>query len=347
MEIIKETPWSRIRRQNSVDKEFLEIVGNGKPTGSVLEETIVVSATLWISVQKWHSRIRLQILSCSRVREMRREPEGKSPSGRMSRWPCKDFLKGTCTNSFCEKWHPPECLSKFETKILRSDWFAQVNLISVAPMLQNLRIGLRRRQSGKSKVPAKQRGGWPKLVLKLKEQERATFFSPSENRCLPASILKPEEREFCCGLQSVDAYDQQKGLEWCWNGYFDEIVQSYDSHNRQWRSADVWRGNCVCQRIGYILDNESLRKHASSIVAWKALQWKRILPSVKLCVPTEESFLSPLKYIDVSRTTQTNLDVVQEKRIDDYWNIDGSRDLFDSWTGFTQSTVLEEKPPNG
>ena len=36
MEIMKETPWSRIRGQNSVVKEFLEIVGNGKPTGSVL-----------------------------------------------------------------------------------------------------------------------------------------------------------------------------------------------------------------------------------------------------------------------------------------------------------------------
>ena len=35
-----------------------------------------------------------------------------------------------------------------------------------------------------------------KNVLKLKEQERATFFSPSEHRCLPASTLKPEEREF-------------------------------------------------------------------------------------------------------------------------------------------------------
>ena len=39
-----------------------------------------------------------------------RSPRGKSPSGRMSRWHCKDYLKGTCTNSFCEKWHPPECL---------------------------------------------------------------------------------------------------------------------------------------------------------------------------------------------------------------------------------------------
>ena len=35
-----------------------------------------------------------------------------------------------------------------------------------------------------------------KNVLKFKEHERATFFSLSENRCLPVSTLKPEEREF-------------------------------------------------------------------------------------------------------------------------------------------------------
>ena len=39
-----------------------------------------------------------------------RSPRGKSPSGRMFRLPCKDYLKRTCTNSICEKWHPPECL---------------------------------------------------------------------------------------------------------------------------------------------------------------------------------------------------------------------------------------------
>ena len=66
-------------------------------------------------------------------------------------------------------------------------------------------------------------------------------------------------------------------------------------------------------------------------------------PRVKLYSPREESFPIPLKYIDVTRTTHTNLDVKQEKRIDDYWNIDGSRDLSDPWTGFTQFTLLEEK----
>ena len=38
--------------QNSVDKEFLEIVGNGKPTGSALKETIAVSVTMLMNVQK-------------------------------------------------------------------------------------------------------------------------------------------------------------------------------------------------------------------------------------------------------------------------------------------------------
>ena len=70
-------------------------------------------------------------------------------------------------------------------------------------------------------------------------------------------------------------------------------------------------------------------------------------PRVKLYSPREESFPIVLKYIDVSRTTRTNLDVKQERRIDDYWNVDGSRDMSGSWTGFTQFTLLEEKHPKG
>ena len=86
-----------------MDKEFLEIVGNGSSTGSVLVETNVVSVTISINVQKM-----TQPNSCSRMREMRREPE--VPEARVPVVSCKDYLKGTCTNSFCNKWHPPECL---------------------------------------------------------------------------------------------------------------------------------------------------------------------------------------------------------------------------------------------
>ena len=39
-----------------------------------------------------------------------RSPRGKSPSGGTSRRPCKDYLRGTCNNSFCEKVAPSRML---------------------------------------------------------------------------------------------------------------------------------------------------------------------------------------------------------------------------------------------
>ena len=70
-------------------------------------------------------------------------------------------------------------------------------------------------------------------------------------------------------------------------------------------------------------------------------------PRVKLYMPREESFPIPLKYIDVTRTTHTSLDVVLEKHIEDYWNVDEEKELSDLWTGFTRFTTLSEKPPDG
>ena len=244
-----------------------------------------------------------------------RSPRGRSPSGRVSRWPCKDFFKGTCNNSFCERWHPPECLF-YKTKsgcrfgekcsyahhqvdeqptkrskknddksavamLKKGDWYESEPVVNYG----HDRSGqpgkkrdheLERGSTGRQSSNARQLGcvfqdmkppksilrkstnmqrpiqrvrftkaiarhtkirdqnpslgyicpgephqrspnapkfedrsqeetewqeqgareaAWKlaKSVLKLKEHERATFFSPSENRCLPASTLKPEE----------------------------------------------------------------------------------------------------------------------------------------------------------
>ena len=38
---------------------------------------------------------------------------------------------------------------------------------------------------------------------------------------------------------------------------------------------------------------------------------------------------------------------MQEKRVDDYWNVDSNRFLADSWKGFTKFTLLKERPPRG
>ena len=88
-------------------------------------------------------------------------------------------------------------------------------------------------------------------------------------------------------------------------------------------------------------------KNDFSSITGEFIYRHHVEPRVKLYSWKEESLPIPLKYFDVSRTTHTNLDVLQERRIDDYWNIDGASDLSDSWTGFTQFTLLEEKPPDG
>ena len=175
-------------------------------------------------------------------------------------------------------WHSQRLVrvtQKFEAKILCSDTFAQVNLRSAAPTLQHLRIGLRKRQSGKSKG---REAAWKlaKSVLGLNEQERATFFSPSESKFLPESTLEPEEREFVIDYGASMQMISKKDLN---DAEMDTLTKSCSPTIViviQWRSADAWRGSGVCQRIGKILDYESPRKHASSIDAWKALRWKRI-----------------------------------------------------------------------
>ena len=72
-----------------------------------------------------------------------------------------------------------------------------------------------------------------------------------------------------------------------------------------------------------------------------------IEPRVQLYVPKEETFSIPLKYIDVARSTHTDLDIAQEKRIDDHWNVNENRSLPDPWTGYTKFTPLKETPPKG
>ena len=109
-----------------------------------------------------------------------------------------------------------------------------------------------------------------KSVVKLQEHERAAFFSPSENRCLLASTLKTEERIFVVDIgtsmhmTSKDLSDAEK----------DTLTKSCSPTTGTTANGKCKpiRGNCVCKRIGYILDYESPRKHASSIVARKALR---------------------------------------------------------------------------
>ena len=72
----------------------------GKPTGSVWKETIAVSATIWISVEKVHHQIRLRILSCGRMSENHRGPE--VPEAGVPVVECRDGLARITTEELAK-----------------------------------------------------------------------------------------------------------------------------------------------------------------------------------------------------------------------------------------------------
>ena len=95
-------------------------------------------------------------------------------------------------------------------------------------------------------------------MFKLKEHEKAAFFSSSENRCLPASTLKPDEREFVVDSGASMHMISKKDLS---DAEMDTLTKSCSptivTANGEVQTHE--EGNCVCQRIGYILDYESPR----------------------------------------------------------------------------------------
>ena len=109
-------------------------------------------------------------------------------------------------------------------------------------------------------------------MLKLKEHQRATFFSPLESRCLPASTLKLEERQFVvdsgASMHMISKKDVGNAeMHTLTKSCSPTIVITANGEVQTHEEAIVY-----VQRIGYILDYDSPRKHASSVIAWKTLR---------------------------------------------------------------------------
>ena len=113
MEIARRTPWSRIQGTKQCAQRILGDCWQWESNGQCIKRDncsfrhdINKRGKVTQSNTSPNSFMQQNERKASRTRS----PRGRSPSGRMSRWPCKNYLKGTCNNSFCEKWHPPECL---------------------------------------------------------------------------------------------------------------------------------------------------------------------------------------------------------------------------------------------
>ena len=109
------------------------------------------------------------------------------------------------------------------------------------------------------------------------------------------------------------------------------------THSKAGTTSEEWRSEKELQGNSERSQPTDERKDDAEVWSMEGdfIHRHHVEPRVQLHVPKEETFPIPLKYTDVTKTTHTNLDVKQERRIDDYWNIDGLRDLSEYWTGFT------------
>ena len=110
-----------------------------------------------------------------------------------------------------------------------------------------------------------------KSVLKLKDKKKAAFFSPSENGCLLASTLKPEEREFVVDSGASMHMISNKDLN---SAEMDTLTKSCSptvviTANGEVHSHE--EATLYVKELNKFL-TESPRKLASSIVARKAFR---------------------------------------------------------------------------
>ena len=69
----------------------------------------------------------------------------------------------------------------------------------------------------------------------------------------------------------------------------------------------------LCQRIGYILDNESPRGYARSFISWKALRWTRILIRVDQRSKTTSHKKTVFEYSVIRKTSDQSWFLVYQR----------------------------------
>ena len=93
----------------------------------------------------------------------------------------------------------------------RVEKYKSKSLISEVPTLRNWRTDLRKRLKDKSDAPEARHGILPKTYYKLKEKDKATFYSPSEEWVLlVTSTIITSAKRVCCTFRSKHAHGQQQ-----------------------------------------------------------------------------------------------------------------------------------------
>ena len=85
-----------------------------------------------------------------------RSIRGESNHGSILRQPCRYYLKGTCTRTSCEYWHPPKCQFYKKKRVLRQE----TSVCFRITRLMNNQIQSRRRATSQKEEKATTRMLW-------------------------------------------------------------------------------------------------------------------------------------------------------------------------------------------
>ena len=80
----------------------------------------------------------------------------------------------------------------------------------------------------------------------------------------------------CCRVPCGHAHCEQERPELSRLGNRKSLEKSDDGCDSQRRSANKRRGNCVCQRIGFIRDSNASRRYTGSSISHKTLRRSRV-----------------------------------------------------------------------
>ena len=118
-----------------------------------------------------------------------------------------------------------------------------------------------------------------KNIFKLKEKDKATFFSSTNEWCLPApSVIKTGGKRICCRFRREHAHVEQERPELCRIGNRKGLQKFDDGCYSQRRSAYKRRSDRVCQRIGFIRDSKASRWYTACSLTRKTLpRWRIFL----------------------------------------------------------------------
>ena len=179
------------------------------------------SAVAMLKKNDWHENVRQPVVNLDKSHDRSRRPDKnratthelkRGPTGRQSsnarhlgcvfqdmKPPKSTLRKSSDMQKPIQRVKFTKAIArhtKIRDKIFRSDFFCPGEPHQRSPIAPKFED--RSQEETEWQEQGAREAAWKlaKSVLNLKEQERATVFSPSENWCLPASTLKPEEREF-------------------------------------------------------------------------------------------------------------------------------------------------------